>query len=112
MGVPMLSTIIESYNHSKYETTPLEEALKMTFGDTQFLFGGQREDNERVDVNVAVTATSLAGSGVLLSNYNRLCLEKRKHPNSHAESSLKSLLVPYIFQRPEKPIAELRTWEA
>lgn len=31
-----------------------------------------------MDIKVAVTATSAAGSAVVLANYNRLCLDKRR----------------------------------
>ncbi|SMQ51120.1 unnamed protein product [Zymoseptoria tritici ST99CH_3D7] len=96
INVPGISKLVEHYNQSKYETHPFEEALKLAFNDKQYLFGGQREESDRIDINVAVTTTSAAGSSVVLSNYNRLCLEK----------------LPYQFQRPEKPSSELRTWEA
>lgn len=78
INVPGISKLVEHYNQSKYETHPFEEALKLAFNDKQYLFGGQREESDRIDINVAVTTTSAAGSSVVLSNYNRLCLEKRK----------------------------------
>lgn len=77
-NVPGLAKLVQHYNQSKYETQPFEEALRSAFSDKQYLFGGQREDNDRIDINVAVTATSAAGSPVVLSNYNRLCLDKSK----------------------------------
>lgn len=68
----------ESYNHSKYETQPLEEALIGAFSDKEHLFGGSRPNESfGSDIKVAVTTTSAAGSPVILSNYNRICGEKR-----------------------------------
>lgn len=96
MSVPGVSWIVSNYNHSKYETQPLQEALVSAFSDEQYLFGGRRSDPGSMDVKVAVTATSAAGNGVVLANYNRLCLEK----------------LSYHFQRPEKLNGELKTWEA
>ena len=92
----MWGWIVSNYNHSIYETQPLQEALTTAFTDDQYLFGGRRGDSERMDVKVAVTATSAAGHSVVFANYNRLCLEK----------------LSYHFQRPEKLHGELRTWEA
>lgn len=88
INVPGISKLVEHYNQSKYETHPFEAALKTAFNDKQYLFGGQREDNDRLDINVAVTTTSAAGSSVVLSNYNRLCLEKRKSHNSSTKLAL------------------------
>jgi hypothetical protein len=76
-NIPGLGWFIDNYNHSKYETQPLEEALKSAFTETQYLFGGPRTtDVPNCDIKVGVTATSSAGSSVLLTNYNRLCAEK------------------------------------
>lgn len=73
--MPGLAKLVEHYNQSKYQTQPFEEALKATFGDKQYLFGGKREESDRFDINVAVTATSNSNRSVVLSNYNRLCLD-------------------------------------
>lgn len=96
MSVPGLGWIMSNYNHSKYETQPLQEALLEAFGENQYLFGGQRAETGAINAKVAVTATSSAGTSILLANYNRLCSEK----------------LPYEFYRPERHIEELKTWEA
>ena len=96
MDIPLVNWIVQHYNHSKYETQPLQEALIEAFTDDQYLFGGRRTDPGSMEVKVAVTATSAAGGSVVLANYNRLCDEK----------------VPYHFQRPEKLQEEIKTWEA
>jgi len=76
-NIAVISWFIENYNHFKYETHPLEEALKSAFTESQYLFGGPRPtDTPNSDIKVGVTATSSAGSSVLLTNYNRLCAEK------------------------------------
>jgi hypothetical protein len=76
-NLPGIGWFIENYNHSKYETQPLEDALKSAFTDSQYLFGGPRISNgSSSDIKVGVTATSSAGTSVLLTNYNRLCAEK------------------------------------
>lgn len=75
IGLP----VKQSYNHSKYETQPLEEALISAFSDEEYLFGGSRpQETFAADVKVAVTTTSAAGSPVILTNYNRICDEKRE----------------------------------
>lgn len=68
---------IGNYNHSKYETTPLEEALQSAFSVDQYLFGGRRlTQHWSSATKVAVTATLPSKSAVLLANYNRQCEEK------------------------------------
>jgi hypothetical protein len=94
--VPGFSWIVSNYNHSRYETQPLEEALVEAFSGDQYLFGGQRKEVSATSAKVAVTSTSAAGTAVVLANYNRLCSEK----------------LPYQFYRPEKQSGELKTWEA
>lgn len=79
-NIPGLGWFIDNYHHSKYETQPLEEALRSAFTESQYLFGGPRmPDFPASDIKVGVTATSSAGSSVLLTNYNRLCGEKCEH---------------------------------
>ena len=76
---------MDNYNHSKFETSPLQEALISAFSDDQYLFGGRRPDQSSgcSPVKVAVTATSASGSAVVLANYNRHCSEKRElSPNT------------------------------
>ena len=79
-NIPGLGPLITHYNHSKYETRPLQEALMEAFSEEEYLFGGSRPHASvsDTDVKVAVTSTSAAGSVVVIANYNRLCSEKRK----------------------------------
>lgn len=71
--------LVDSFNHSKYETTPLRDALQNAFTDDQYLFGGQRYDQTwNLPVKVAVTTTLLSMSPVIVANYNRQCDDKRK----------------------------------
>ena len=44
IGVPGIGWMISHYNHSMYETQPLEEGLVKAFTDEQYLFGGSRRD--------------------------------------------------------------------
>ena len=69
--------LVDNYNHSRYETRPLEEALITAFSEDEYLFGGPRPNTAySSDVKVAVTATTAAGVPVVFANYNRLCEEK------------------------------------
>ena len=79
-NIPGLGNLISHYNHSKYETRPLQEALIEAYSEDEYLFGGSRLHTalSGADVKVAVTSTSAAGSAVVLANYNRLCSEKRE----------------------------------
>ena len=78
-NTPILGWFVDNYNHSKYETRPLEEALISAYSETEYLFGGPRPSaSYGTEVKVAVTATSSGGSAVVLANYNRLCGEKRR----------------------------------
>lgn len=71
---------VDSYNHSKYETTPLQEALRKAFTSDQYLFGGQRYDqNWASPVKVAVTTTLSSSSPMLVANYNRRGSDKRQY---------------------------------
>ena len=77
-NIPGIGWFIENYNHSKYETRPLEDALISAYSEKEYLFGGARHyASHGSEVKVAVTATSAAGSAVVFANYNRLCAEKR-----------------------------------
>ncbi len=119
-NIPGVGWFVDNYNHSKYETRPLEDALTSAFSESEYLFGGPRPHvSYGTDVKVAVTATSAAGSAVVFANYNRLCREKSKSPSTLAPRhffprDLTRLLftVPYHFQRPERSLLELKTWEA
>lgn len=72
----MIGWLLESYNHSKYETRQLHEALITAFSEDQYMFGGRRSGVNSFGVKAAVTATAPAGSAVVLANYNRFCGEK------------------------------------
>ena len=49
------------------------------YSENEHLFGGFRPyGSYEIDVKVAVTSTSASGSPVVLTNYNRLCGEKRE----------------------------------
>jgi patatin-like phospholipase/acyl hydrolase len=91
---------VDNFNHSRYETKPLEQCLKEAYSEDQYLFGGRRQIgalNAGSTVKVAVTATSLNGrSAIVLGNYNRVCSDK----------------LSYQFLRPEKKSAELKIWQA
>jgi hypothetical protein len=79
-SIPGIGWLVENYNHSKYETRPLQEALMKAFSEDEYLFGGPREaDSSGSSIRVAVTATSTTGSAVVLSNYNRACGKKRTY---------------------------------
>ncbi|KAL4750029.1 hypothetical protein BDW72DRAFT_121271 [Aspergillus terricola var. indicus] len=100
-GIPVLERIITASNHSKFETKPLEDALRSIYGDTK-LFGGSRCNMEeqlclRRLTKVAVTTTTTAASVVVLANYNR-------HGSTENQS--------YRFYRSEKPESEMKVWEA
>jgi len=98
VNLPGIGWIVENYNHSRYETCPLEEALMEAFTDDQTLFGGRRPNQSTAPrVKVAVTAVSAATStAVVMANYNRRCTEK----------------LSYQFLRPERFSQELKIWEA
>lgn len=96
MGLPLIGWLISNFNHSRYETEPLEAVLMEVFTKEQLLFGGQRSEPRTLDIKVAVTSTSAAGHPVVLANYNRVCTDR----------------LNYHFQRPESQQSELKTWEA
>ncbi|KAL4757187.1 uncharacterized protein BDW70DRAFT_171583 [Aspergillus foveolatus] len=100
-GIPVLERIITASNHSKFETKPLEDALRSIYGDTK-LFGGSCCNMEgplclRRLTKVAVTTTTTAASVVVLANYNR-------HGSTENQS--------YRFYRSEKPESEMKIWES
>lgn len=100
-GIPVLERIITASNHSKFETKPLEDALRSIYGDTK-LFGGSRGNTDeplclRRLTKVAVTTTTTAASVVVLANYNR-------HGSTENQS--------YRFYRSEKPESEMKVWES
>ncbi|KAL8726779.1 MAG: hypothetical protein Q9181_005928 [Wetmoreana brouardii] len=118
-GLPLVGSLVSYYNHSEYETRPLEEALVEAYGEDDFLFGGSRlsQAGNGNNVKVAVVATSATNNNlpVVLTNYNRSCSEKRKLRPWYMGLSLLLIMVDavsYHFQRPEKLESELRIWEA
>ncbi|KAI1091858.1 acyl transferase/acyl hydrolase/lysophospholipase [Rostrohypoxylon terebratum] len=83
------------WNHGKFQAEPLEKALKLAFGEDASLFGGVSQYTS-APAKTAVTATTLRGHVVVLSNYNR------RSPNDQL----------YHFQRSGHPDKELLQWEA
>jgi hypothetical protein len=82
--------------HSKYETKPLEAALKTVFGGNKPLFGWHNPNAEQ-PLNTAVMATTSAGSRArLLANYNTRAGPKPK----------------YRRLRPYNSAEEIYSWEA
>jgi hypothetical protein len=83
-GVPLVSWLVNNYHHSKYETISLENALKHAFSEDELLFGGRSVNDDshslaQFHCRTAVTSTSAAtNTTVLLTNYNRTNIEKRK----------------------------------
>ena len=75
-NLPGVSWLVENFNYSRYETRPMEDALRTTFSATKLLFGGTQAHTVGNDIKNAVTATSHTGQAVLFSNYNRICNEK------------------------------------
>ena len=76
-SIPGIGWLIENYNHSRYETQPLQEALIEAYSEDEYLFGGPRsKEISGSSIKVAVTSTSTAGSPVVLANYNRICRGK------------------------------------
>lgn len=75
---PGVGWLIDNYNHSKYETRPLEEMLQEAFSGDRYLFGSHSANNfYSSSVKVAVTSTSTAnGKPVVFANYNRPCSDK------------------------------------
>jgi hypothetical protein len=92
--------IVESHFHSRYETSPLERALKEAFTDDEYLFGGPKR-NMISQIKVAVTATSASGrTPIVFGNYNRLspAYEKGKivRPISGIETKFQQLIISSI----------------
>ena len=90
-NLPLLGWLVDNYNHSKYETKPIEDALQETFDKKQLLFGGEQLTiPPGCPVKVAVTSTSAGGGRpVVFSNYNRPCFKKRETdlPNPNVSES-------------------------
>lgn len=65
--------VVESFHHSKYQTTTLESALQEAFPDKRLLFGGGCKASTSIPmVKVAVTSFSVVeNKTAVLSNYNR-----------------------------------------
>jgi patatin-like phospholipase len=84
-NLPVVSWLVNNYHHSKYETTSIEDALKQAFSEDELMFGGRRpfSDDSSLPIEfsckTAVTSTWAAtNSTVILTNYNRTTMERRK----------------------------------
>lgn len=78
-SIPGIGFLVSYYNHSQYETRPLEEALVGAYGEEDFLFGGSRfllDGDDGNNAKVGVVTTSATNLPVILTNYNRSCSEK------------------------------------
>ncbi|KAF7523041.1 hypothetical protein G7054_g11908 [Neopestalotiopsis clavispora] len=101
-GICKVEMVVQN---SKYETTPLEKALKEAFGNEP-LFGSSKTDPRAL--NVAVTSTSEAGTlPYLFSNYNIGSIGAR-------EATPATSLVEFNYKRdrPCDPNDELQVWQA
>jgi hypothetical protein len=86
---------------SKYESRPLNQALKSTFTSDSVLFGRPAAQDR---LKVAVTATSGSGSqAYVMSNYNTKNRRSSKDERKGAS---------YIRYRPDNPSNEIKIWEA
>jgi hypothetical protein len=63
---------------SKYETGPLEGAIRHTYSEKDSLFGWTHRINSQIEpqTKVAVISTSTIGTPIVISNYNRFCPEQ------------------------------------
>ncbi|KAK4446666.1 acyl transferase/acyl hydrolase/lysophospholipase [Podospora aff. communis PSN243] len=102
----IVGPIVGGFHHSRYETKPMERALKEVFSESRLLFGGALGDglesgSRSRTLKVAVVASSVAcNRAFVLSNYNR-----------PADIGF-PVGVSYHFQRPESASQELKVWEA
>jgi hypothetical protein len=111
-NIPFIGRLVESYNHSKYETAPLYKSLRTAFSDKQYLFGGQRYDQYWTSpVRVAVTTTIGSSSAALIANYNRHCEEKGKQ-FTLLYQPCPDIAGSYQFLRGERADMDFKTWEA
>ena len=97
----MVGWLVSAAHQSRYETQPLESALRSSFKEER-LFGGFRDLSEHHHnmlrmTKVAVTTTTTSGTVCLLANYHRT--DNDDHPS-------------YNFVRSEKPHQEIKIWEA
>lgn len=101
LGIPGLEFLPIS-NHRRYDSKRLEAALMETFGNSQNLFAGSRDEICRHIVpqrrtKAAVIVTTALGKFELLGNYNRL--EEEDDGDYH-------------FRRSEKPKCEIKISQA
>jgi predicted acylesterase/phospholipase RssA len=99
--LPVVGWLVSAAHQSRYETQPLETALRSSFKE-ELLFGGFRDLSEHHHnmhrmTKVAVTTTTTSGTVCLLANYNRT--DKDDHAS-------------YNFLRSEKAYQEIKIWEA
>lgn len=103
--VPGLRHLITLKHAAKYEITPLRNILEDQFGQNP-LFGSDSCETARPAAKVAVTATDSSGKkAIVISNYSRQVMSKKKNRKRHSESLHK-------FLRPNIPGLELAVWEA
>ncbi|KAF3039476.1 hypothetical protein E8E12_000358 [Didymella heteroderae] len=100
-SISFLKHFVTLRHASKYETTPLREVLRDSFGD-QPLFGSDGKATTAPAPKVAVSATDGSGKkAIVISNYNRRDDARKKQRKLH-----------YEFPRPNDPDLELQIWEA
>ncbi|KAJ8113331.1 hypothetical protein OPT61_g4511 [Boeremia exigua] len=100
-GISFLKHFVTLRHASKYETTPLREVLRDSFGD-QLLFGSSGKASHAPVPKVAVTATDGSGKrAIVIANYNRRDDARKQQRKLH-----------YDFPRPNDPDLELKIWEA
>lgn len=86
---------------SKYESRPLNAALRSTFTSDSALFRCRTSQDR---LKVAVTATSSSGSqAYVMSNYNTKNTRNSKDDRKGAS---------YTRYRPDQPYNEIKVWEA
>jgi patatin-like phospholipase/acyl hydrolase len=100
-GVPFLKHLVTLRHASKFETRPLRDVLKESFGH-QPLFGSDGKETSAPAAKVAVTATDVSGKkAIVIANYSRKDDTRKSHRKLH-----------YDFPRPDRPDLELKIWEA
>ncbi|KAI4204204.1 MAG: hypothetical protein LQ350_001395 [Teloschistes chrysophthalmus] len=100
-SIPGIGFLVSYYNHSQYETRPLEEALVGAYGEEDFLFGGSRfllDGDDGNNAKVGVVTTSATNLPVILTNYNRSCSEKQKLQSELKIWEAATAAAPMIFK--------------
>ena len=100
-SISFLKHFVTLRHASKYETTPLRDVLRASFGD-QPLFGSDGKATTAPVPKVAVSATDGSGKkAIVIANYNRRDDARKKQRKLH-----------YGFPRPNDPDLEMQIWEA